>query len=97
MSLDEIGLELKHNQAALRNINGEIVLRNFAYPYGDLSVRTKRYLEGCFNSCRSGHPGINAGVADLGALDAWPLQNATVDRAKLAELIDATVRTAAAG
>ena len=93
MSLDEIGLELKHNQAALRNINSEIVLRNFAYPYGDLSVRTKRYLEGCFDSCRSGHPGINAGVADLGALDAWPLQNATVDRAKLAELIDATVRT----
>ncbi len=93
MSLDEIGVELQRNQALLRKIDSDIVLRNFAYPYGDLSVRTKRYLEGCFNSCRSGHPGINTGAADLGGLDAWPLQNAVVDRAKLAELIDATVRT----
>jgi peptidoglycan/xylan/chitin deacetylase (PgdA/CDA1 family) len=93
VSRDELGLELERNQTALKQIDPTIVLRNFAYPYGDLSIGTKRYLEGCFDSCRAGHPGINAGIADLGALDAWPLQNASIDRARTVELIAATVRT----
>jgi peptidoglycan/xylan/chitin deacetylase (PgdA/CDA1 family) len=93
ISLDELGLELERNQAVLKQIDPAIVLRNFAYPYGDLSIKTKRYLEGCFDSCRSGHPGINSGSADLGGLDAWPLQNASIDQAKIAELIAETVRT----
>ena len=60
LSLDEIGVELERNQAALeKRSTANIVLRNFAYPYGDLSIRTKRYLESRFDSCRSGHPGIN--------------------------------------
>jgi peptidoglycan/xylan/chitin deacetylase (PgdA/CDA1 family) len=93
MSLDELGLELDRNQTVLKKINSNIVLRNFAYPYGDMSVRTKHYLEARFDTCRSGHAGINTGVADLGALDAWPLDNANLDRAKIAELIAATVQT----
>jgi len=93
LSLDELGTELGRNQAALRDISCDLVVRNFAYPYGDISVRTKRYLENRFASCRSGHAGINAGVADLGALNAWPLQNASLDRAKIAELIAQTVQT----
>lgn len=93
MSLDEIGIELDRNRTALQKINNDIVLRNFAYPYGDISVRTKRYLETRFDSCRSGHAGINSVVADLGALHAWPLQNASLDRTTIAELIAQTVRT----
>jgi peptidoglycan/xylan/chitin deacetylase (PgdA/CDA1 family) len=93
ISLDQLGLELERNQAVLKQIDPAIVLRNFAYPYGDLSIRTKRYLEGCFDSCRSGHPGINSGIVDLGGLDAWPLQNASIDRGKIAELIAETART----
>ena len=44
-------------------------------------------------SCRSGHPGINRGIADLGALDAWPLQDTLIDHAQVGELIAETVRT----
>jgi len=51
----------------------------FRYPYGDLSFRTKRYLEGRFDSCRSLLPGVHTGVIDLGALKTWALENA-VDR-----------------
>jgi peptidoglycan/xylan/chitin deacetylase (PgdA/CDA1 family) len=93
ISLDELGLELDRNRSFLGKINSNIVVRNFAYPYGDMSVRTKRYLEGRFDSCRSGHAGINAVVADLGALNAWPLENESLDRAKIAELIAETVQT----
>lgn len=56
MAIEELKSELDRNQAALAEINGNIVLRNFAYPYGDLSLRTKRYLETRFNSCRSTTP-----------------------------------------
>ena len=82
ISFDELDSELDRNQSVLKTISSDIVVRNFAYPYGDLSVRTKRYLETRFNSCRSGHAGINIAVADLGALNAWPLDNASLDRAE---------------
>ncbi len=93
MSFDEIDVELDRNQSVLRKIDSSIAVRNFAYPYGDLSIRTKRYLEDRFDSCRAGHPGINSGLADLGSLNAWPLENATLDRAKIAALIAETVQT----
>ena len=93
MSSDELDSELNRNQSVLKTISSDIVVRNFAYPYGDMSVRTKRYLETRFDSCRSGHAGINTTVADLGGLKAWPLDNASVDRRKVAELIAETVRT----
>jgi peptidoglycan/xylan/chitin deacetylase (PgdA/CDA1 family) len=92
MTLDELKSELDRNQTVLAAINSHVVLRNFAYPYGDLSVRTKRYLECRFDSCRSSHAGINAGFADLGALDAWPLQNAALDHDKIVRLVAETVR-----
>ena len=38
-------------------------------------------------------PASIRGIADLGALDAWPLQNASIDQRKVVELIDATVQT----
>jgi len=88
---DELARELKRNQAVLKKIDDTIAARNFAYPYGDLSVRSKRYLESRFDSCRSGHAGVNADVADLGALHACPLQNSSLDRIKIADLIAQTV------
>jgi len=92
MSFDELGSDLNRNQSVLKEIDNSILLRNFAYPYGDMSVRTKRYLEARFDSCRSGHAGINNTVADLGALHAWPLYDASLDRIKIARLIAETVQ-----
>jgi peptidoglycan/xylan/chitin deacetylase (PgdA/CDA1 family) len=92
LSLEELDAELGRNQTALKKIASNLVTRNFAYPYGDMSVRTKRHLETRFASCRSGHAGINAEIADLGALHAWPLDNASLDRAKIADLIAQTVQ-----
>lgn len=91
--LDALDRELKQNQSFLHEIDDAIVLRNFAYPYGEMSMRSKRRLEQHFDSCRTVHPGINSGVADLGALRAWPLESAALDRAKIASLIAETVRT----
>jgi peptidoglycan/xylan/chitin deacetylase (PgdA/CDA1 family) len=93
MSLGELDLELDRNRTVLRKIDTDIEVKNFAYPFGDMSVRTKRYLEIRFDSCRSGHAGINTVTADLGALDAWPLQNASLDRARVVELTAKVVLT----
>jgi peptidoglycan/xylan/chitin deacetylase (PgdA/CDA1 family) len=93
MSFDELGSDLDQNQSILKTIDRDIVVRNFAYPYGDLSIRTKRYLESRFDSCRSGHAGINSAVADLGALDAWPLYDASLNRIKVLRLISETVQS----
>jgi peptidoglycan/xylan/chitin deacetylase (PgdA/CDA1 family) len=90
---EQIGSELERNQAALKEIDPKVELRNFAYPFGDISIRTKRYLEGRFDSCRSGHPGINRGTADLGGLDAWPLQDALLNHMQVDELVAETVRS----
>ncbi len=85
--------EIDQNRSALLGIHGDIVLRNFAYPYGEMSVRSKRRLETRFDSCRSVHPGINSKTADLGSLKACPLESAAVDHAKIARLIEQTIET----
>lgn len=93
MSFDDLGSDLDENQSVLKLIDSNIVVRNFAYPYGDMSIRTKRYLEARFDSCRSGHAGINSAVADLGALDAWPLYDTSLDRTRITRVIAETVQS----
>lgn len=89
---DALAAELERNRSFLQGIHGDIVVRNFAYPYGELSFGTKLYLQAHFDSCRSLHPGVNAGAADLGALKCCELQNASIDRQGIADIIAETVR-----
>jgi len=89
---DELVADLERNRCFLKGISSGIAARNFAYPYGDLSFRTKRYLETRFDSCRSLLRGVNEGAADLGALKTCPLENATIDRTEILEFIARTVR-----
>lgn len=84
--------ELARNRSCLQGIDRDIAVRNFAYPYGDLSFRAKRRLEAQFDSCRSLLPGVNAGNVDLGALKSCELQNASVDRQAIADIVAETVR-----
>jgi peptidoglycan/xylan/chitin deacetylase (PgdA/CDA1 family) len=88
----ELETEFLRNQSALKMIDDKIAVRNFAYPYGDLSFRARLYLETQFDSCRSADHGINRQTADLGSLKSWPLENSTIDRKKIAALIADTVR-----
>ena len=89
----ELETEFFRNQSALKMIDDKIAVRNFAYPYGDLSFNARCYLETQFDSCRSIDHGINHRSADLGSLKSFALENASVDRKKIAALIADTVRT----
>jgi peptidoglycan/xylan/chitin deacetylase (PgdA/CDA1 family) len=84
-------LELKHNRTFLQSIHADIVVRNFAYPYGDLSLAAKRHVEMNFDSCRSLLPGANVGVIDLGALKSCELQNSSIGRQGIRDVIAETV------
>jgi len=89
---DALVAELERNRSFLQGIHRDILVRNFAYPYGELSLRSKRYLEARFDSCRSVTPGVNVGTADLGALRACELQNTAIDHRGVFEIVAETVR-----
>ena len=89
----ELETEYFRNQSTLKMIDDKIVVRNFAYPYGDLSFGARRYLEMQYDSCRSVDHGINHRIADLGSLKSWALENSTIDRKKITALIADTIRT----
>ena len=89
---DTLAADLKHNQKFLQGIDSDIVIRNFAYPYGDLSFPAKRRVETHFDSCRSLLPGANVGVIDLGALKSRELQNSSIGRQGIRDIIAETVR-----
>ncbi len=92
ISRDQLVSELRRNQFCLQNIDRGMITNNFAYPYGELSFRTKHLLEARFDSCRSLTPGVNVGTADLGALKACMLQNTTIDTQGIEKVIRETVR-----
>jgi len=92
LSQDALALDLERNRRFLQGILGDIELRNFAYPYGDISFAAKRYLGARFDSCRSHTPGVNAGVADLSVLKSRALERVSIDRQRIQDVIAETVR-----
>ncbi len=87
-----LAAELERNRSFLQSIHRDMIIRNFAYPYGELSFGIKRYLEGHFDSCRSLRPGVNVSTADLGALKSSELQNASIDHEGVAQIVAETAR-----
>jgi len=61
--------------------------RNFAYPYGDLSVASKRRCGDAFRSSRGIYPGVNRGRLDLGQVRAFPLEARSYDSAVVAAAV----------
>jgi peptidoglycan/xylan/chitin deacetylase (PgdA/CDA1 family) len=84
--------DLARNRSFLQSIHRDLIVRNFAYPYGELSFRTKLYLQARFDSCRSLQSGVNVGSADLGALKCCELEDASIDRQGVAAIIGETAR-----
>ncbi len=87
-----LAAELERNRTFLREIHHDLVPRNFAYPYGDLSFRAKQCLETHFDSCRSLRSGMNVGLIDLGALKSCELQNSSIGCQGILDIIAAAVR-----
>jgi len=92
ISRQALASDLDRNRFFLQGILGNIPISNFAYPYGDISFATKRYLGGRYDSCRATMAGVNADVADLGVLKCNPLEQTSIGRQGVSRLITETVR-----
>ena len=92
ISRQALASDLDRNRLFLQDVLGNIPVRNFAYPYGDISFATKRYLSERYDSCRATTPGVNADVADLGVLKSNALEQSSISRQGVSHLITETVR-----
>ncbi len=85
--LADIDANTKHVQTLLPGYT----LRNFAYPYGNVSISAKSLLGQRFRSCRGIFGGAHSGCVDTTLLHACKLYSDTVPQAR--RTIDLTART----
>jgi len=88
----ELESSISANQRFVREHVGDVRLRSFAYPYGDASVTSKRFLANRFASVRGVDAGINIGTLDIGQLKAVGLE---VGKRPFEEVEDWVMRAAA--
>jgi peptidoglycan/xylan/chitin deacetylase (PgdA/CDA1 family) len=65
--------DIDANAAFIRENLGDIRMTTFAFPFGEIDLRTKFLMQNRFAACRTTEPGVNRNVADLGALRAEKL------------------------
>jgi peptidoglycan/xylan/chitin deacetylase (PgdA/CDA1 family) len=80
--------EICENSTALYSLIEGFVPTNFAYPYGEVTLKAKYVVGSRFSSCRGIVGRINHGVADLAELPAKRLYSADFDEAEIRRLID---------
>jgi peptidoglycan/xylan/chitin deacetylase (PgdA/CDA1 family) len=88
----ELIADVEANAEFIRAQFGDLRMTTFAFPFGDIDLKTKLRMQGRFAACRSTSPGVNAGVADLGALRAEPLFSRSTDAAAVKSLIERSSR-----
>lgn len=83
--------DARRNRAFLHPFIGEAV--SYAFPFGAVSARTKRFYAHRFASLRGVHPGVNQGRADLAQLCTISLE----ERCFSEGVIDAAIARVKAG
>lgn len=77
------------NQAYVDQVLPGYQLRNFAYPYGNVSIAAKRQMADTFRSCRGIHPRVRGRSLDLSLLPSHPLFGPLMSSRLVRRLIDA--------
>jgi peptidoglycan/xylan/chitin deacetylase (PgdA/CDA1 family) len=80
------------NEAFVSDVLGDYRLTSFAYPYGDVSVRTKLLFSRRFATCRGIRVGVNAGLVDLAQLHAIGLEHHWWDPALIENEVEVAAR-----
>ena len=88
----DIGRDLQRNEEFVRSILGDYRMVSFAYPFGQITMRTKRLLGGRFPICRGIKHGVNSSRIDFAQLCAIPLQQPFDEKTVLQSLDDAVTR-----
>jgi peptidoglycan/xylan/chitin deacetylase (PgdA/CDA1 family) len=88
----QLTADVEENAEFIRAQFGDLRMTTFAFAFGGIDLKTKLRMQGRFAACRSASPGVNAGVADLGALRAEPLFSRSTDAAAVKSLIERSSR-----
>ena len=80
---DELAADLERNRDMLRSIHPGIRARNFAYPYGQCTLASKRQLASLVRSSRSIYAGVNRRFVDLHYIRSVELCDARLTRQRL--------------
>jgi peptidoglycan/xylan/chitin deacetylase (PgdA/CDA1 family) len=83
LTTEELTKDVERNKEFLRPFLGGDAPVSYAFPYGRVSPRTKRFYAPRFASVRGVHPGINAGRVDLAQLNTISLETRCWDEAKI--------------
>ena len=89
---DEFEQDALKGMRAVQHVTGSTEPHSFAFPYGHVTVRSKRRLGAWFSSCRGIVPGINESPVDLNLLRANSLYSASFDREVVARLMEVCAR-----
>ena len=74
VSSPQLDADVARNDGFVREVLGDYPMTSFAYPYGDVSPRTKVLFSNKFASNRGIRAGVNAGMIDLAQLKAVGLE-----------------------
>jgi peptidoglycan/xylan/chitin deacetylase (PgdA/CDA1 family) len=83
-----LAADTARNEEFLKPFLGHGVPVSYAFPYGDISVRAKRFFAGRYSNARGVHPGVNTGIADLADLRAISIECRSWDDARIVRAIE---------
>ena len=92
VSSEALAKDVARNQAFVGDLLGDYPLTSFAYPYGDVSPRTKLLFSSQFPTSRGIHRGVNAGLIDLAQLRAIGLEHKAWNPAAIEQVVAQAVR-----
>jgi len=84
--------EIEKNAKFLRDIGVHRKIRTFAYPFGDVDLRSKRYLSSQFDACRGAFAGINTKKFDLSLLSCVSLEEKILNEKSVTQWINQAIK-----
>jgi len=84
----ELERSVRCNAGFVKDLLGDVIMTSFAFPQGEVNIRTKRFMSRRFAACRGTWPGINAGLVDLSLLRCVNLEPVTLQKHPVSQLID---------
>src|ERR1700761_9563109 len=88
LNTETLKADAERNTEFLKAFTGGEAPVSYAFPYGRVSPRTKRFMAPRFSNVRGVHPGVNVGTVDLAQLNAVSLEKRVWDQ----DVIEASIK-----
>ncbi len=92
LTTNQLQADAERNQEFLKSVTGGAPAVSYAFPYGRVSPRTKRFYAPRFSNVRGVHPGVNIGRVDLAQLNTISLESRCWEPEKIEAAIQRVVQ-----